>query len=131
MTSKKRILLLRSNEDRPDPYKAQLQSDKYEVIQVPVLQFQYIHQENLIQKLKNPEKYNSIVFTSVRSVEAVAKVMSDDPRKNCLLESWHSKKCYVVGESTYSKVLDTLRWKSRWDSSQILSGFFWNNYFLY
>ena len=125
MTSKKRILLLRSNEDRPDPYEAQLQSD-YEVIQVPVLQFQYIHQENLIEKLKSPEKYNSIVFTSVRSVEAVAKVtIENDPSKNCLLESWHSKKCYVVGESTYSKVLDTLRWKSRWDSS-LRSGFLEN-----
>ena len=129
MTSKKRILLLRSNEDRPDPYEAQLQSD-YEVIQVPVLQFQYIHQENLIEKLKSPEKYNSIVFTSVRSVEAVAKVtmtnLENDPTsKNCLLESWYSKKCYVVGESTYSKVLDTLRWKSRWDSS-LRSGFLEN-----
>ena len=125
MTSKKRILLLRSNEDRPDPYEAQLQSD-YEVIQVPVLQFQYIHQENLTEKLKSPEKYNSIVFTSVRSVEAVAKVMMEnDPCRNCLLDSWHSKKCYVVGESTYSKVLDTLRWKSRWDSS-LRSGFLEN-----
>ena len=121
MTSKKRILLLRSNEDKPDPYEAELKSDDYEVIQVPVLQFQYINEENLIQKLKRPENYNSIVFTSVRSVEAVAKVMMEnDPSKNCLLESWYSKKCYVVGESTYSKVLDTLLWKSRWDSSQIL-----------
>ena len=128
MTSKKRILLLRSNEDKPDPYEAELKSDYYEVIQVPVLQFQYINQENLIQKLKRPENYNSIVFTSVRSVEAVAKVtmtnLENDPTsKNCLLESWYSKKCYVVGESTYSKVLDTLRWKSRWDSSQILLDF--------
>ena len=125
MTSKKRILLLRSNEDKPDPYEAELKSDVYEVIQVPVLQFQYINEENLIQKLKRPENYNSIVFTSVRSVEAVAKVtmtnLENDPTsKNCLLESWYSKKCYVVGESTYSEVLDTLRWKSRWDSSQIL-----------
>ena len=36
MTSKKRILLLRSNEDKPDPYEAQLRSDDYEVLQVPV-----------------------------------------------------------------------------------------------
>ena len=107
MSRKRRILLLRSNEDKPDPYETVLKD--FEVVQIPVLQFEFIHQDQLVHKLNSPKKYNAIVFTSVRGVEAVSRVINGD-EKTTLHPSWHMKKCYVVGEITASKVLDKLRW---------------------
>ena len=105
--SKKRVLLLRSNEDKPDSYKIALKD--FEVLQIPILQFEFIHQDELVHKFNTPEKYNAIVFTSVRSVEAVSKIMENGTK---LHPSWQTKKCFVVGEITYSKVCDLHYWKA-------------------
>ena len=112
MAKKKRILLLRSNvEDKSDPYETALK--EHDIYQIPVLQFDFINQDELLHKLNSPKDYNAIVFTSVRGVEAVSKVKNQDS----LDPGWFDKKCYVVGETTHAKVLETF---PNWTSARVL-----------
>ena len=86
---------------------------EHDVYQIPVLQFDFINQDILLHKLNSPKDYNAIVFTSVRGLEAVSKVKNQDS----LDPNWFDKKCYVVGETTYAKVLETF---PKWTSARVL-----------
>ena len=92
------------------------QDDKYEnlskglglkVVQIPILSFDFINIDMVLEEIRNIEKYNGVVFTSQRAVEAFTKAVESDPN---LEKSFLSKVCYVVGEATGAKVIEKLKW---------------------
>ena len=102
-----KILLLRSENSDSDPYKELLESEGIEILNLPVLEFKFINAEKLKKELCEPEKYEGIVFTSQRGVEAVEKIREKVENFD---ENWCDKVCFVVGEMTASKVKESLGW---------------------
>lgn len=122
MPPTKRILLLRAEADltatkrssASDSYSDAIQNEffgDFEVVQVPVLKFDFINLDLLSQKLSG--NFDGIVMTSPRSVEAVAQAWGADEGSDSICSKWtEEKRCYVVGEMTALKVKEMLGWKS-------------------
>jgi uroporphyrinogen-III synthase len=105
------LLLLRADAGEckrdNDHYVGLLENFGLQVIQMSVLDFYFINEDILRHELELPEKFAGIVFTSPRSVEAVATIFHDGG----LNSQWTQKtSCYVVGYSTAAKVKDILKW---------------------
>lgn len=90
------VLLLRSG-DEPDAYEDTLEADGYEVSCMPVLAFENVNEQDLREALERPARYDGLVFTSPRAVDAFGEAMPWLPTENVL---WHGKPVYAVGPRT-------------------------------
>ncbi len=113
------VLLLKADADKTKSASAAKTDDTYlkllrddlglDVIQFPVLKFNFVNQEILLNNLDRPDNFSGIVFTSPRSVEAVWRATDNG---DSLKSSWTEElPCYVVGEATAAKVIELLSWK--------------------
>ncbi|XP_018616377.1 uroporphyrinogen-III synthase isoform X2 [Scleropages formosus] len=69
------VLLLkepREDDSGPDPYVKELGSFGHKATLIPVLSFKFVSLERLWEKLRQPEEYAGLIFTSPRAVEAVS-----------------------------------------------------------
>lgn len=94
---KNHILLLKTEaaRDTTDKYVELLTRSGFIVHQVKTLVFNYKNLPNLTKKLKQPENYSGIIFSSPRCVNAVRLSINDCG------ESWKFKQNFVVGEATF------------------------------
>ncbi|XP_028172724.1 uroporphyrinogen-III synthase-like [Ostrinia furnacalis] len=93
VTMKKAILFKSASDD----YVKAFTDCNYEVIFVEPLQFKYINTEELKEKLQ--QKYDGLILTSPRAIEAVSKCW--DPSK---FVSWNARKTYTVGDVSRQKI---------------------------
>ncbi len=100
MTPRRIVYLFRSG-DESDPYEEALAEIEYSSISIPVLAFEFVHAEDLREALEHPRRYDGLIFTSPRAVEAVASAISWLPTENIL---WHSKLVFAVGPKTASEL---------------------------
>ncbi|XP_062859593.1 uroporphyrinogen-III synthase [Trichomycterus rosablanca] len=107
-----KVLLLkepRENQSGEDPYVQELAVYGHHATLIPVLAFQYVALSALSDKLFEPEKYDGIIFTSPRAVEAVRRCTETSTRKeewNTVKDKWNKKSVYVVGKATASLAKD-------------------------
>ena len=101
-------------EDNPllDDYEQLLSGLGCKVYFIPVLQFNFINIETLVEAFRQTEIFCGLVLTSPRSVEACQKAFSiikDDQ----ILNYWREcKPCYTVGPSTADKAKEHLMWNA-------------------
>lgn len=79
---------------------------------IPVLSFKFDNQEELSQKLQDPNRYGGMVVTSQRAVEAmvlcVANFVSHEVWIHKLAKLWKEKPIFAVGKATAQAVRDNL-----------------------
>ncbi|XP_066474889.1 uroporphyrinogen-III synthase isoform X2 [Tiliqua scincoides] len=76
-----KVLLLKDpkeSENEPDPYLKELGLDGLEATLIPVLAFEFISLQALLEKLFHPEQYHGLIFTSPRAVEAVSLCLKNN-----------------------------------------------------
>ncbi|XP_063923075.1 uroporphyrinogen-III synthase-like [Zophobas morio] len=97
------VLLLKSekSEDAQDKYQDILESNKFEVMVVKTLTFQYKNIEILRDKLTNPDDFCGIILSSPRCVNACSQALG----KERIHELWKLKSNFTVGEATYNEAL--------------------------
>ena len=80
MFNKEGVLLFKSPPEIPgsDAYQQHLDSLGFKTEIVPVIEFVFINQDLLLNKISSHDEYSSIVFTSKRAVESVKRVVDDD-----------------------------------------------------
>lgn len=105
------ILLLKdpkSGDLASDPYVQELTSHGYQAALIPVLSFKFVSLEHLFDKLAHPEKYEGLIFTSPRAVEAVKLCLETNKEawEHSLKDKWRCKCIYVVGKATAALVDD-------------------------
>lgn len=100
MSGSRKVLLFRSG-DESDPYEEALAEAGYTAVSVPVLEFEFVHSEELREALEHPRSYDGLIFTSPRAVEAVASAMSWLPTENIM---WHSKPIFAAGPKTAAEL---------------------------
>lgn len=91
-----RVLLLRSRDD-PDPYEELLRAAGFEPTFMPVLEFEWVQQDELRELLAHPRRFEGLILTSPRAVQALADAMSWLPSEVSL---WQAKLVYAVGPRT-------------------------------
>ena len=91
------VVLFKSESDGPDKFVKLLEEQNFEVQTIFCLSFQYKNLQQLAEKLKQPDDYAGIIFTSQRAVQAVHEAAKSQPE---VLLEWKSKKNFSVGEST-------------------------------
>lgn len=108
-----KVLLLKdpkSGDQGSDLYIKELSSHGLQATLIPVLSFKFVSLEQLFDKLSHPERYEGLIFTSPRAVEAVALCLQTSANKEAwecsLKNNWNSKSVYVVGKATASLVED-------------------------
>lgn len=100
MSGSRVVILFRSG-DESDPYEDALAEAGYTGISVPVLEFEFVHPDGLREALEHPRSYDGLIFTSPRSVEAMASAMSWLPAENMM---WHSKAIFAIGPKTAAEL---------------------------
>jgi uroporphyrinogen-III synthase len=101
-----KVLLLKS-ESGSNKYAECLQSNGFEVAEIITIDFQFKSLDLLGEKLGNPGNYSGIIFTSPRSVSAVAETDKKD------LSNWSALDNYCVGETTYDLVKSLLNLETK------------------
>lgn len=96
----KRVVLLKSESDSADSYTSILRENDFEPIFVPTLEFRFKHLDRMLEKLKAPDTYSGIMFTSPRSVDACEEALNTEQLK--LDEKWSKLHNYCVGEVTHN-----------------------------
>ncbi|KAF5283505.1 hypothetical protein FQR65_LT02658 [Abscondita terminalis] len=104
----KSVLLLKS-ENNEDKYDAALTDNGFLVKHIRTLEFRYINLEQLHSKIRSPDDYDGIIFTTPRSVKALKEALAND----ILDPKWSGKCNYVVGEATYDILLKGLNLECR------------------
>jgi len=100
MVIKHQVLLFKSPPDKTgsDAYQQHLDSLGFKTEIVPVIDFIFVNQDLLLEKISSPDDYSSIVFTSKRAVESVKRIIDNDHTD--FLRKWKDKKVFVVGQGT-------------------------------
>ena len=101
-----------SDDGKEDGYvKAISQNFDLNVTPVSVLKFVFQNEDLLLEQLRDPGVFDGLILTSPRSVEAVLtafKALSEDDTD---LKTWRNDKiCYVVGDASFEKVKNGLKW---------------------
>lgn len=90
-------------------------------VSIPVLSFKFDNQEELSQKLQDPNRYGGMVMTSQRAVEAlelcVANLVSQEVWINELEKLWKEKPIFIVGKATAKAVKDKLGLQCKGDDA--------------
>jgi len=100
MSGNRSVVLFRSRNE-PDPYEEKLHEAGFACSSIPVLRFEFVHEEELRQALEHPRNYGGLIVTSPRAVEAMAQAMTWLPTENV---SWHARPVFAVGPSTASEL---------------------------
>ncbi|KAK2167779.1 hypothetical protein LSH36_24g08000 [Paralvinella palmiformis] len=105
--SKKAVLLKSSSgtDDKMDAYVEALQQIDVTAVCIPVLDFSFIHLDELWSSLCEPDRYSGIILTSPRAVQSVTQAIEHATRDDrtlwpSLLNSWKCKRTFVIGEAT-------------------------------
>lgn len=92
------VVLFKSESDGPDKYVELLETNSFEVKPISCLSFQFKNIDLLLEKLRSPDDYEGLLFTSPRAVFGVQKAVEIQPDILC---SWVEKENYSVGERTF------------------------------
>lgn len=101
-----KVVLFRSPTPPPkdDEYHQVFLDKGFTPFSIPVLSFKFDNQQELVQKLKEPCKYEGMVLTSQRAVEAIEHCVSDFIRQEVwrskIASVWREKAVFVVGKAT-------------------------------
>ena len=90
----RRILLLR-RPTSPDPYEAAFEAAGFAAESVPVLDFEFVHRDQLTAHVARPERYGGLLVTSPRGADAL---------RGLDLTGWRDKPAFVVGPRTAEHV---------------------------
>lgn len=100
-----RVVLFKS-EKKHDKYRSMLNNAGFEVDFEPVLDFDFVNEEELLAELvgSNGALCDAIVATSARSFEAVERVLSKSSAetRNLIRENWKKRILFAVAEATLS-----------------------------
>lgn len=91
-----------NNED--DFYEVMLVKENFNVKQVKTLDFEYKNLDTLKTKLKSPDEYSGIIFSSPRCVFGTKNALCDEK----LDAKWKGKSNYVVGSTTHETAIKCL-----------------------
>ena len=91
------VVLFKSESESPDKFVQQLQKNNFEAQNVNCLSFQFKNLEKLCDEIEKVDDYQGLIFTSLRSIQAVQNAVESDPQR---LSRWQGKSNYSVGEST-------------------------------
>lgn len=94
------VCLLRAC-DVPDPYVSALEEAGFEAICEPVLAFDFIHQDALVEALGAAGDYAGLILTSPRAVEALARASA---QVEGFPGAWAGNPTFVVGPRTATAV---------------------------
>lgn len=100
----KKVLLLKSETESAESYANLLRENDFESIFIPTLEFRFKQLDILKDKLRNPDGFSGIIFTSPRSVEACEQAIIGGK----LDERWTVLHNYCVGEVTHNLVQSSL-----------------------
>lgn len=110
MILQKSVLLLKSQKDSSnDKYEDILVENDFDVIIAKTLVFNFRNLDVLANKLEDYTCFEGLIFSSPRCVQAT--YLSDKDRK--LLQFWHDKQNFVVGEATYKDAYEKLNLECR------------------
>ncbi|KAI7796871.1 uroporphyrinogen III synthase [Triplophysa rosa] len=105
-----KVLLLkepREGEHGPDPYIKELASYGHTADLIPVLSFTFVSDNELSERLFQPERFGGLIFSSPRAVKAVKMCLEKHRHQwDTVKDKWNSKSIYVVGKTTASLVVD-------------------------
>lgn len=106
MILKNSVLLLKSQKgnSQNDKYESLLLENGFSVEQCKTLVFDFKNVDQLEKYLKNETKYEGIIFSSPRCVQAVYLAINNKD----ILNHWRSKHNFVVGETTFIDALNKL-----------------------
>ena len=91
------VILFKSESEGPDKFVQHLQQNNFEARFVNCLSFKFKNLEKLCDDKEKADDYQGLIFTSLRSIQAVQKAVESDPQR---LSRWQGKSNYSVGEST-------------------------------
>lgn len=100
------VALFRSPTAPPaqDEYHKEFQAHGFEPFSIPVLSFKFDNQQELTKRLEEPSKYEGMVLTSQRAVEAmelcVTNFISHEVWRCETVKGWREKAIFVVGKAT-------------------------------
>jgi uroporphyrinogen-III synthase len=84
----KKVVLFKSESDGSDKFVDILEKNNFSVISIPSIEFNFKSFDELLSKLKRPDDYEGIIFTSPRSIYATQQAVSTD---NNVLKFWTDK----------------------------------------
>ncbi len=91
-----RVCLLHEPEEG-NPFGEVLGAVGFEVVNLPVLEYEYTHVKELREALQRPESYSGLILTSPRAVVALAEQLRWLPSET---GSWHTRRIFAVGPRT-------------------------------
>ena len=92
------VVLFKSESDGPDKFVKVLEDNNFAApISINCLDFRFKNLDLLKERLKTPDEYEGIIFTSPRAVHGVAEIVKDESE---ITNSWNVKSNFCVGEST-------------------------------
>lgn len=91
------MVLFKSESEGPDKFVQQLQENNFEARFVNCLSFKFKNLEKLCDEIEKVDDYQGLIFTSLRSIQAVQNAVESGPLR---LSRWQGKSNYSVGEST-------------------------------
>ena len=90
------VVLLRSARDE-DPYEAAFREAGYSVCCQPVLAFEQVNEQALVQRLSQAARYAGLVVTSPRAVAALEEALGSSSGQGA---AWQDKPAFAVGPRT-------------------------------
>lgn len=99
MALKRKIVLFKS---QSDDYDQSFEDSDYEIVYIEPLQFVFVNEDELNQKLSHTE-YDGLILTSPRAIEAVSRIWNTE--KTVL---WSTKKIYTLGDVSGQKIKNLL-----------------------
>ena len=112
----KPVVLFLKSKNKDDSYERLSNERGYKPVFVPVLSFKFTNQQELTERLENPERHSALVFTSQRAVEAVDLCVRDtafeEKWSSSLKEKWSHLPVFVTGKATGKHVREKLRFSS-------------------
>jgi uroporphyrinogen-III synthase len=122
------VVLFKSESEGPDKFVQLLQQNDFNVHSINCLSFQFKSLEKLQEKIGKADDFEGMIFTSLRSVQAVHKAVESEPE---LLERWQQKSNFSVGESTSESSKNLLKLETKGQSTgnaQVLASFIVDSY---
>ncbi|PRP85760.1 uroporphyrinogen-III synthase [Planoprotostelium fungivorum] len=90
-----KMYLLKKEREGEDSYRQAAEKEGFDVHFVTLLEFHYVNQSDLAQRLLDTDAYSGLIITSQRAVTAMEKVWDVDK-----MTKWRDKKIYSFGRET-------------------------------
>lgn len=103
MSEQPDIVLLRSEDEGPDPYVSAFERAGLRAVCEPVLAFAFPHQSELRVQLERRDHYEALIATSPRVATALERLFADNEG---LAQSWNGSTAYAVGPKTAKRLQD-------------------------